>query len=247
MKPNIGGILDISTIDFPKRVCSVIFFCGCPFRCPFCQNWRLFISENCKKVEVKQILSNFKSNFLIDAITITGGEPTLQIDALVELLNEIKSLGLATKIDTNGFFPDRIEGLLKNNLLDYVALDVKAPLRPEIYGTVVGSPNLGHEVVPMVKRSLEILIGSDIPLEVRTTIVPGLIEGLEEIENIARAIQGADLYVLQQFRSDGGTLDPKFKNLPSPPREELLKLAKVAKKYLSDVRIRTRENGEEKL
>lgn len=247
MKVNIGGILDVSTVDFPETPSSVIFFCGCPFRCPFCQNWKLFMEEHCRWMETGEVLAHLESNFLIGGVTITGGEPTLQIDALAELLKGIRSLGLATKIDTNGFFPRNIERLIADELLDFVAMDVKAPLNPDTYGLTVGMPEAGHKVVQRVRGSLEVLFGSRIPIEIRTTIVPSLISEERDVELIAKEIQGADLYVLQQFRPDEGTLDPKFKELPHPSRKHLLDLAKVAKSYLNDVRIRTVERGEERI
>ena len=247
MKVNIGGIVDLSTIDFPKSLCSVIFFCGCPFRCPFCQNYKLFLNENCVEVTNKWVLSNLKSNKLIEAVTITGGEPTMQIDALVELLKGIRSLGLSTKIDTCGFYPRNIQRLIDDRLLDYIAMDVKAPLQPETYGSAVGLPKTGYKIVQNVKASLRILSELAIPVEIRTTIVPDLIDDENDVKNIATELKGIDLYVLQQFRSNEGTLDPNYTQRPSSSRDELLALAKIAKTYIPDVRIRTIEKGEEKI
>ncbi len=247
MKVNIGGIVDVSTIDFPKSLCSVIFFCGCPFRCPFCQNYKLFLNENCVEVTNKWVLSNLKSNKLIEAVTITGGEPTMQIDALVELLKGIRSLGLSTKIDTCGFYPRNIQRLIDDGLLDYIAMDVKAPLQPETYGSAVGLPKTGHKIVQNVKASLRILSELAIPVEIRTTIVPDLIDDENDVKNIATELKGIDLYVLQQFRPNEGTLDPNYTQRPSSSRDELLALAKIAKTYIPDVRIRTIEKGEEKI
>ena len=247
MKVNIGGIVDISTIDFPKSLCSVIFFCGCPFRCPFCQNYKLFLKETCKEVTTKWILSNLKSNILIDSVTITGGEPTMQIDALVELLKGIKSLGLSTKVDTCGFYPKNIERLIADGLLDYIAMDVKAPLQSETYGSAVGLPKAGYKIVEKVKDSLRLLSELDIPIEIRTTIVPGLIDGERDVKNIVTDLKGVNLYILQQFRPNEGTLDPEFAQRPFSSRDQLLALAKIAKIFIPDVRIRTIEKGEEKI
>jgi pyruvate formate lyase activating enzyme len=247
MNANIGGIVDVSTIDFPKTLCSVIFFCGCPFRCPFCQNYKLFLKENCVSVTIGWLLSNIKSNNLIEAVTITGGEPTMQINALVELLKGIRSLGLSTKIDTCGFYPRYLTKLKDEELIDYIAMDIKAPLRPKTYGKVVGLPKEGQKIVEKVKDSLRILSKFEIPVEIRTTIVPDLIDSEEDVKKIAQELQDVSLYVLQQFRSNEGTLDPKFTGHPSPSRDTLLTLAKIAKTYVSDVRIRTIENGEEKI
>lgn len=171
----------------------------------------------------------------------------LQIDVLIELLRGIKSLGFATKIDSNGYFPENIKKLLDEKLLDYVAIDVKTLFEPETYGLVIGLPNAGNEAIQRIKESLKLLIDSGISLEVRTTIVPGLIEKEKEIELLAKDIQGVSLYVLQQFRPSEGTLNPKYENLPYPSRKQLLELAKIAKKYLCDVRIRTIEKGEERV
>lgn len=247
MKANIGGIVDISTIDFPKSLCSVIFFCGCPFRCPFCQNYKLFLKETCIDVTTQWILSNLKSNILIESVTITGGEPTMQIDALVELLKGIRSLGLSIKIDTCGFYPKNIERLIDEGLLDYIAMDVKAPLQSETYGSAVGLPEAGYKIVEKVKDSLRILSELDIPVEIRTTIVPGLIDGASDVKKIVTELKGIKLYVLQQFRPSEGTLDPEFTQRPSSSRDELLALANIAKIYIPDVRIRTIEKGEEKI
>ena len=247
MKANIGGIVDLSTIDFPKTLCSVIFFCGCPFRCPFCQNYKLFLKENCIAVSINWLLSTIKANNLIEAVTITGGEPTMQIDALIELLKGIRSLGLSTKIDTNGFYPKRIKRLLDEGLLDYIAMDIKAPLQPEIYGPVVGLPKEGYKVVGKVKTSLKILSQYDVTLEIRTTIVPNLIDRERDVKKIAQDLQGVNLYVLQQFRPNEGTLDPKFIEYPTSSRDDLLSSAKIAQMFIPDVRIRTIENGEERI
>lgn len=247
MNANIGGVIDLSTIDYPKSLCSVVFFCGCPFRCPFCQNYKLFVKENCIDVSIQWLLSALKSNLLIEAVTITGGEPTMQIDALIALLTGIRSLGLSTKIDTCGFYPNNIKKLIKADLLDYIAMDVKAPLRPEKYGSVVGLPKAGRNIITQIKNSLRILSKVDIPVEIRTTIVPDLIDSTNDVRQIAQNLKSIDLYVLQQFRPHEGTLNPTFSERPTVSRDELLVLAKSAKPYVSTIRIRTVEHGEEQI
>ncbi|MHA1299277.1 MAG: anaerobic ribonucleoside-triphosphate reductase activating protein [Candidatus Helarchaeota archaeon] len=248
MKLSVGGIKDISTIDYPGEVVSVLFLCGCSFRCPFCQNWELLNPANCEDKEIEDVIIKLKeySDF-VDGLCITGGEPTLQEKSLIEFLNQSKDLGLL-KLDTNGFHPNSLEKILKLNVLSYIAIDIKAPLEPKEYELICGLPNSGEKIIEHIKKSIGLILNTpDIFLEARTTIVPNLIDKEKQIEMITSSLTGIKRYTLQQFRPDGGTLDPKFKELPIPPREKLLRLAKIAKKYIPDVRIRTLINGEEKI
>ncbi|MFX1451764.1 MAG: anaerobic ribonucleoside-triphosphate reductase activating protein [Promethearchaeota archaeon] len=246
MKLSVGGVKDISTIDYPGDVVSVLFLCGCPFKCPFCQNWSLLDYTNCDDTEISEIILKLKdySDF-VNGICITGGEPTLQEKGLIEFFNQAKDLGLL-KLDTNGFFPKTIEKILKLNVLSYIALDIKTVFEPIEYGTACGLPESGEKIIEHVKASIELIQNQpSIIFEARTTIVPNLIDKKEQIEKIASSLSGIKRYVLQQFRPEGGTLDPKFKELPMPSYANMLELAKIAKKYIEDVRIRTLINGEE--
>lgn len=243
---SIGGVKDISTIDYPGEVVSVLFLCGCPFKCPFCQNWALLDYKNCEDNEISEIILNLKNySDFVDGVCITGGEPTLQGKGLIEFLNQGKDLGLL-KLDTNGFYPDIIEKILKMKVLSYIALDIKTRFEPIEYGTGCGLPKSGEQIIEQVKRSIELILKEpSIIFEARTTIVPNLIDKKEQIENIVSSLSGVKRYVLQQFRSEGGTLDPKFKDLPMPSHSKMLELADIAKEYIEDVRIRTLLNGEE--
>ncbi len=243
---SVGGIKDISTIDYPGEVVSVIFLCGCPFKCPFCQNWSLLDYKNCNDTEISDIILKLKdySDF-VNGVCITGGEPTLQEKGLIEFLNQGKDLGLL-KLDTNGFYPRIIEEILKMKVISYIALDIKTRFNPIEYGTACGLPESGEKIIKQVKRSIELILKEpSIIFEARTTIVPNLIDKEEQIEEIVSSLSGVKRYVLQQFRSDGGTLDPNFKNLEMPSYSKMVKLAEIAKKYIDDVRIRTLLNGEE--
>lgn len=248
MKLSIGGFKDISTIDYPGEVVSVIFFCGCPFRCPFCQNSGLVSGDDCKDLDLQKVSSTLeKYSQFTTGTCITGGEPCMQKTALAELLPLLKRFG-KIKIDTNGFYPDVIKQILDLDLIDYIAVDIKAPYDPVFYARVVNLPNKGDLLIKKVKESLS-LINSHRPrvfLEIRTTIVPGLIEKKEEIEAIASENQ-ADCFTLQQFRSNMGTLDPSYEVLISPSREALLELGKIAREHHQCVKIRSLEMGEEQI
>ncbi|MHC1591369.1 MAG: anaerobic ribonucleoside-triphosphate reductase activating protein [Candidatus Helarchaeales archaeon] len=246
MKIRIGGYTDISTVDYPGEVVSVIFLCGCPFKCPFCQNAALVRGENCNDTEIKEISSLLeKYSDFTTGTCITGGEPCLQARALISLLSELKEFG-KRKIDTNGFYPEVMEEILEKKLIDYVAIDVKTVLEPEKYGRVIGVPEKGKIAIERLKRTLELVIQQrpQVYLEARTTIVPNLVDKKEDIELIAKNLD-VDCFTLQQFRSNMGTLDPSYENLLSPPRSQLIELARIAKKHVQCVKIRTLENGEE--
>ncbi|NVM02756.1 MAG: anaerobic ribonucleoside-triphosphate reductase activating protein [Candidatus Helarchaeota archaeon] len=246
MNISVGGIKDISTIDYPGEVVSVLFLCGCPLKCPFCQNWTLLDYKNCEDTEISDIILKLKdySDF-VNGVCITGGEPTLQEKGLIEFLNQGRDLGLL-KLDTNGFFPNVIEKILKMNLLSYIALDIKTRFEPIEYGIACGLPDSGEKIIEQVKKSIELILNEpSVFLEVRTTIVPNLIDKKEQIEEIVSSLSGVKRFVLQQFRPEMGTLDPNFKDLSMPSHLKMLELAKIAKKYIKDIRIRTLLNGEE--
>ncbi|MHA1593790.1 MAG: anaerobic ribonucleoside-triphosphate reductase activating protein [Candidatus Baldrarchaeia archaeon] len=245
----LGGVVEISTVDYPGKVVSVIFLCGCPFRCPYCQNWRLFREEDCRAVEVDKVLSFIEENsVLIDGVCITGGEPLQQIGPLIKLVRGIKDLGLLVKVDTNGFYPSRLKLLMDTSCIDYFAIDIKARLDPQSYGRAIGIPIIGERAIKNLMESLRVIHDHGAFLEGRTTVVPGIVDSPADIENIASTVaEYVDIYVLQQFRTEGGTLDPSYSKITPPSREKLLDLARVAKKYIQDVRVRTKEGGEERI
>ena len=242
----IGGITEISTIDYPGKVVSVFYLCGCNFSCPFCHNYELLNGKNCIKLSEESIVENIMQNYpIISGVCITGGEPTLQIDGLVELCKMLKNNNLLVKLDTNGYYPERIKKLL--NYVDYISMDIKTVFEDERYSQITGV----SDCVNRVKKSLEIISKSDVEFEARTTIVPSLIYEKEDIIAIAEVLKnyGVKLYTLQQFRGEKGTLDKAFSNLASPGRSYLIEIAREikAKNIIPDVRVRTAEGGEEKV
>lgn len=246
-KINFAGIVDYSSVDYPDKVSAVIYLCGCPYRCPWCQNGDVALSdpETCKPKEISEIMKSLNENFIIDAVTITGGEPLIQQDKTYELCQKIKSeTNLSLKIDHNGFYPERLQKFL--HLLDFVSIDIKAPFN-EKYGISTGRKDW-ENVVERVKKACEILSSWNKGKEARTTAVPTLIDE-DEVAEIAKAISKYkfSFYTLNEFRAER-TLDKKFQDIKPYSYEKMIKLGKIAKEYLdTDVYVVTSKKGKEKI
>lgn len=231
----IGGSL-ISSVEFHGNMSLVIFMSKCPLACRYCHNVEL-LEDNTQKTfeEVKSKIDNAAD--FIDAVVISGGEPLMQLDSLIELFTYVKSTGLKTKLDTSGIYPDKIEKLLELKLLDFVSLDVKAPF--EKYRKVTGS-NVGSQV----KKSMKLLNSDEnVRLEVRTTYVPTL-HTKKDIHNLVNDVEG-DIYTIQQFRNKN-VLDPALEKVEVPNPHELRKLAEDVKPLFDGiVKVKTAEFGEQ--
>lgn len=246
MKINLGGIVNISTVDWHGKVSMVIFLRGCPLRCIYCQNYDLL--EESDYVEVAEIDKRMqKVEDFIDAVVLSGGEPFMQPYAVEEISKIAKRKALEVGVQTNGFYPSRVEYALNEKLIDKIFLDVKAPLSDtQLYEKLTQVSN----VVERVKRTLEICKKKKIELEVVTTLFRDLV-GLEEVKKIVQELKEMEIectYVIQQGRPElAPTEDIKKEEAFS--REELYKIADIINKayYLKEVRIRTKERGEEVL
>lgn len=201
----IGGFQKFSLIDYPGKICAIVFTQGCNFRCPYCHNPELVNP----KLFLPAIPENKIFSFLekrkgkIDAVEITGGEPTLQPD-LTQFIEKIKNIGYLIKLDTNGSNPRVAERLIKSGLIDYIAMDIKAPL--EKYQIVTQS----NVSINKIKESIKLIMHSGIDYEFRTTVVKSLLK-IDDIINIGNEIKNADLYILQKF-IPSKTLNPAFIN-----------------------------------
>jgi pyruvate formate lyase activating enzyme len=190
----IGGFQRFSLIDYPGRICAIVFTQGCNFRCPYCHNPEL-VDTN--PLEGQAIAQDEVLSFLearkgkLEAVTATGGEPLLQTD-IGDFLSSVKSLGYLVKLDTNGSFPSRLETVLKSNAVDYVAMDIKAPI--DKYEQVVRRRIDKDRIL----RSVRLIMNYGSDYEFRTTMVKPLLEEDDFVE-IGKMIQGARLYVLQRF------------------------------------------------
>ena len=231
----VGGTL-ISSIEFHGNMSLVIFMSKCPLACRYCHNVELLEDDTEKTFEeIKSEIDNAVD--FIDAVVLSGGEPLMQLDALIELLTYIKGIGLKTKLDTSGIYPDKIEKLLDLGLLDFVSLDVKAPF--EKYRKVTGA-NVGSQV----KKSMKLLNSDDnVHLEVRTTYVPTL-HTKKDIHNLVNDVEG-DIYTIQQFRNKN-VLDPALEKVEVPNPHDLRKLAEQIRPLFDGVvKVKTGEFGEQ--
>lgn len=213
----IGGLQKLSLIDYPEKISAVIFTQGCNFRCPYCHNPQLVdvkLHQPClEEKEIFRFLENRRGR--LDAVVITGGEPALQ-DDLIPFIMDIRRLGFAVKLDTNGSRPRVLERLLRDRLVDFIAMDVKAPL--EKYPDVVRAPLEKDDL----RESISLVIGAKIPHEFRTTAAASLLRP-EDILTIAREIDGAKRYALQRFQP-GQTLETMFADEKTFSDEEFVQI-----------------------
>jgi len=189
--------------EWPGKVCSVVWTSGCNFRCPFCYNYDLVLNpEKLPLTKEKEVLDYCKKNKdLLDGVMITGGEPLInKKEDLIRFIKKVKKLGLKVGIETNGTNPKMMEFLIVNDLVDYLTMDVKAPLIQEKYDQMTGV----KVDLKKIRKSIRIIIDSNIESEFRTTVVPGLLNK-DDILKIVQAIKGGKKYCLQQFQK-GETL-----------------------------------------
>lgn len=231
----ISGLQKMTLLDFPGKVACTVFLQGCNFRCPFCHNSPLLGSHAPEPISREQLLSFLKGRQgLLDGVCITGGEPTLQPD-LPELLSDIKALGYAVKLDTNGSRPEVLKSLVAQKLVDYVAMDVKNS--PGEYGKTTGCPNLALE---NLAESLRFLIGGKLPYELRTTVVAELHNGktMEEmgtwLSSLCPGITPNRLF-LQYFVDREGVLQS---GLSAPTTEEMAQYVQILQPFVTEIQVR---------
>lgn len=227
----IFGYQKTTLLDYPEHVAATVFTGGCNFRCPYCHNPELVFGDPKEfAMDPQEIFAHLnKRKGILDGVCITGGEPTLQPD-LEAFIRQIKEMGYAVKLDTNGFHPTILKRLLDEGLLDYVAMDLKAT--KEKYGLAVGIPSFD---VTKIEESVEILLACKIPYEFRTTVVKGIHE-LDDFEEMAKWIAGCRAYYLQQFRD--GDLISKENGFAAFEEEEMREMANICKKYIEQVSLR---------
>jgi pyruvate formate lyase activating enzyme len=215
---NLRGLLPSSMLDWPGKICSVLFLAGCNFRCPYCHNPELLkAGEDADNIAWDGIADYLvERKGWIDGVSITGGEPTIH-DDVPRLCEGLRDLGMAVKLDTNGSHPRLLAEMLSRGLVDFVAMDLKTSLEryPEVVRRPVDPRSIGE--------SVDAIIRSGVEHEFRCTVVPGLV-GLEDLESLARRAEGARMLVLQQFRSDI-TLDPAYTGAEGYPEETILEWA----------------------
>ena len=227
----INGLQKSTLIDFPKKIASIVFSQGCNFRCGYCHNPEL-LSLNIPKTQIstEEVLSFLKTRKgKLDGVVVTGGEPTLQA-GLYDFIKEIKSMGFLVKLDSNGSNPKILEKLIRDNLLDYIAMDIKAPLEKysEITNVKINTEN--------IKKSIKLIMNSGIDYEFRTTVVKSQLS-FDDFENIGKLLTGAKRYYLQKFIASK-IYDENLQNEETYSNEEFSQLCGILRKYIEDVNFR---------
>ena len=228
---NIAAIQPFSLSDYPGKLAAIAFCRGCNFQCPYCHNPELLPTDPPipnQPIQIWEFLEARQGK--LDAVVISGGEPTLQADALIPLAQKIKNMGFQIKLDTNGTHPSVLSQLLKQELLDYIAMDIKGP--PNKYPQITAVDCDWNAI----SESIAIIMHSDIDHEFRTTIANPLLTP-QDIETCAKTIQGAAHYILQPYkRLDPPT--PESLNLSTPTKQELETSRQLAAPWVAECSIR---------
>lgn len=228
----ICGFMKTTLLDYPEHVAATVFTGGCNFRCPFCHNGDLVQHSTTSQIPEQEVLSYLaKRRNMLDGVCVTGGEPTLKQD-LASFLRKIKELGLLVKLDTNGYRPEVLQELLDEQLLDYVAMDIKNC--PNKYAMTAGVADF--DLSP-VQQSIHMLMTGEVPYEFRTTVVRQLHERKDFIE-IGTWIRGAKAYYLQSYQENEHVISPGF---DAYSKEELLEIKESLLPYIPAVELRGME------
>ena len=226
----IQGLQKLTLLDYPEHTACTVFTAGCNFRCPFCHNASLVVNIP-KEAEISE--DEFftflqKRKGILDGVCVSGGEPLLQLD--IELfIRKIKDMGFAVKLDTNGSFPDKLIHLVKEGLVDYVAMDIKNS--PETYAFTAGTEALD---IVSVQKSVSYLMEGHVPYEFRTTVVKHY-HSKESFEEIGKWLAGTEKYFLQNFVDSGDLIG---KNTRGCSEEEMKEFLEIVKKHIPNAKLR---------
>lgn len=227
-----------SLLEYPDRISSVLFVGGCNFRCPFCYNPPLVLeAESIPDLSAEAVLGYLAENRrLYQAVAVSGGEPTLH-PGLAGFLERVGELGLERGLQTNGSRPEVLRDLLRRSAVDYVAMDVKAPLDWEAYRRAAGLTEAQRGLFEKVLESIQLLRSAPVRVELRCTVVPGL-HGEEDLVRLAGQLAGAPRFALQAFRP-GRTLDPALVGGAACPHQLLESAAGRVRGMFSSFEIRS--------
>ena len=249
----IGGLQKTTLIDYPGKVACTVFTIGCNFRCPFCYSSELVLPEKTKKQQriSDQDFFNFleERRGLLEGVCVCGGEPTVH-ENLPEFIKKIKDLGFYIKLDTNGSNPGMLKELIEENLIDYVAMDIKAPLELKSQASNPKFQKDPKRQIPKyeqmtgikvnlkdIKKSIEILKQAKVEFEFRTTVAPGLTK--DDIFKMADYISGENVrYFLQEFNSQKEVINPEILNLPVLKEEDIKKIIEEIKPRFKTCKLR---------
>lgn len=223
----IGGIQKISTVDYPGHPCASIFTIGCNMRCGYCHNPELVLPEQfAPTIPTEDILGFLQKRVgLLDAVTISGGEPTEQPD-LVDFIRQVKGMGFLVKLDTNGTRPWIVQQLTDEKLIDFVAMDIKGPL--DKYVQIAARP-VDTDAIEESIRLIKSLPGH----EFRTTIVSGQLVP-EDFERVGKMVKGAKRFALQHFTAKGNLVSPQFARATSFTDDEMAQARQIMERYVTE-------------
>ena len=225
----ILGLAKLTLLDYPTKLAATIFLGGCNMRCPFCHNPRLvYLEEN--EISQEEIFKFLKSRIsILEGVCITGGEPLINSD-IEEFIKKIKELGFKVKLDTNGAFPEKLQALIENGLIDYVAMDIKNC--PEKYPETIGRPSFD---VTTIFKSVEILKNGTVPYEFRTTTLREF-HTEEDFIKIGKWLEGAPKYFIQPFKNSGDLIG--ISEMSGYDASTLEHFAQILSPYFGEVAIR---------
>ncbi|MFH1850053.1 MAG: radical SAM protein [archaeon] len=228
MQAYIGGVLPLSTDHWINNICTVVSFSGCDFRCPYCDTPDLLEARQETLTNLKDVQRTIQENAaVINGVFLTGGEPCLQRQALVELCVFAKRKNLKVGIDTNGSKPEVLASILKQGLADYICLDAKAPIEEEIFNRVTCAGTFfktSGSVAQDFARTLGLIrkYQDNVLLDVKTTVVPGLMYKKEDVLQIAEKVSALSCtWILKAFSSNKKVLNQKYQNINSPSQSFL--------------------------
>lgn len=228
----LKGLQKTTLLDYPTKVACTVFTPGCNFRCPFCHNASLVVNTDLSDTVSIDYFFDYlkKRKGILDGVCITGGEPLIQ-KGIEEFITNIKSLGYCVKVDTNGSQPQTLYNLIKNGLVDYVAMDIKAPKTK--YSAVCGLDN--DDILNNVCQSVDLLMQKTVDFEFRTTVVKEL-HTIDCFHEIGAWIKGADKYFLQQFKdSEDLLVNGQFS---AYDEENMKKILEIVQTYIPNAQLR---------
>ena len=221
MKENIFvGMQKLTLLDFPGKVACTLFTRGCNFRCPFCHNASLVVrAEEQQEYNNEEVLSFLKKRLgVLEGVAITGGEPTL-MSGLYDFIKQVKNMGYAVKLDTNGTRPDVLKRLVSDGLVDYVAMDIKNS--PEKYAYTCGLPE-SYDLSKIIE-SKNFLMDGHVDFEFRTTVAKPF-HTADDFKSIAKWLEGSEKYFLQQFKDSGDIIGQGISSFNVSEMEEFLNI-----------------------
>lgn len=222
---DFGGFEKFTLIDYPGKIACMVYTIGCNFRCAYCHNPELVNCNVIERIKEKEILDFLETRKeMLDGIVITGGEPTMHGERLLNFMRKVKDLGFLVKLDSNGTSPEILQTAIDEKIIDYIAMDIKAPLSK--YKEVT----MRLDNIDAIKKSIKIIMDSGVDYEFRTTVVKSQLS-FEDFDLIGEEIKGAKNYFLQKFIPNK-TLDQNFKKELSYNDDEFKILKEKMEKYV---------------